>query len=1037
MRIHLRSCNSAPYKVERKKQAYPEAFPDLYQFNEQQEMRNDAVGEKRRCVAISDQDERHAPGIQSIVSQVHEGSNIVLEVPTEEAQTVILLKLKLGRMGRATSQQEVNEIINLLSRPSFHLDSFLSSCANYNNCKIQEELTLQNSFNSIGFSKIALKDPVSEVYCDLYLRSTLEVLRNQIAGASTNTSFFQSPEPNGKFNHPMTADLGQSGLKAVSSAVMRSLDDENMWHNEINSNESSFVGLVQVYSDKSKTSLKESAFQLYPLHATLLNFHEEYRRKCIVNGSTFLVFLPISFYSIIDGIKQPAKVDRAQKLCLLHQAMDVALNEIRELGYPGFTCRDNQATMRRCHPCLVSYCCDLPEAKDLTSIRNGNSSEKNCHRCLAESKQFNNYTNCSHRTGSFTVNTILKARKLRDEGRKEAADSLMDEYSLTDQIPSLNKMPFLELHPTLDMHYIFTFEPLHGFNLGISRELKKCLSERLRSDSLSTDTLPTKKGVYRTRTFKTARMIILNAINRMLSHIQRSSSAKGLRIDFSSTSKGDNGNGLYGKDGKLVGMLESKDYRSLDMVFPFVGMLCDRCCGEESSAPSTRLFVQYVDIMQSSMSYRGSQEWCNEKILELERMIIRFKRDAKTLYSDHQVSQLCTEKFHMLDHICEDIRRLGGIKFGDAGLYEYAHTLVKNAYRSGSKRRNSAMDETVLSFLKEMNYSSLHALFISKRTNGDNQCDAKSTSGNPANDEAIRTDCSVLVKRGDNFSLHELLQCRKAIRKLRKAKERNQSDEVNRFKNIINAMTEVVVAIVRDVSEDGCRVLCRQILSTVNMEGESPTTARTLFVSRVISGYVPGIESPLGEDYNHETKRILLRPSNIRYSQRLVSGRGFYGSPLLRQDCVVIQGEDENDAERINMWVARVLLLLRLPIPDSEHIGDRDISQQEYAFVQYFEAQPHDTEIDRALGCVKLRWARDESDGGDRMETRNVDPARKWFDRIPISYIRGVVHVIRGDYGSEGKGIIEDIDSVPWYDQVFFINRFYCSPERQRYFHEE
>ena len=144
-----------------------------------------------------------------------------------------------------------------------------------------------------------------------------------------------------------------------------------------------------IYSDKSKTSLKESAFQYFPLHVPLLNFSHEYRRECIINGSTFLAFLPISLYKITDGVTSSAKVDRSQRLRLIHLAMDVVLKELHEVDYSGFGCEESERIRRRCHPYLVSYCPDLPECKDMSSIRNENRGERNCHRCLAQTGHFN------------------------------------------------------------------------------------------------------------------------------------------------------------------------------------------------------------------------------------------------------------------------------------------------------------------------------------------------------------------------------------------------------------------------------------------------------------------------------------------------------------------------------------------------------------------------------------------------------------------------------------------------------------------------
>ena len=52
-----------------------------------------------------------------------------------------------------------------------------------------------------------------------------------------------------------------------------------------------------------------------------------------------------------------------------------------------------------------------------------------------------------------------------------------------------------------------------------------------------------------------------------------------------------------------MGMLEAKDFRSVDMVSPFMGMFLDRCCDEASIAPTTNVFVQYVDVMKMALSY--------------------------------------------------------------------------------------------------------------------------------------------------------------------------------------------------------------------------------------------------------------------------------------------------------------------------------------------------------------------------------------------------------------------------------------------------
>ena len=181
-------------------------------------------------------------------------------------------------------------------------------------------------------------------------------------------------------------------------------------------------------------------------------------------------------------------------------------------------------------------------------------------------------------------------------------------------------------------------------------------------------------------------------------------------------------------------------------------MFSDRCCGEYFSAPCTNLFVEYVDIMQMTMCYTGLPEWISDKIIRLEDMIRKFKRRETDLFGNYH-SSFRTEKFHSLDYICEDIGRKGGIVYGDAGLYEYSRTLVKRAYRSGSERRHNAMDETILSFLKEMNNSALQKLFNAESGKVRNQRLENVQNPNLAQNEARRTDCAVLVKKSTPFLL--------------------------------------------------------------------------------------------------------------------------------------------------------------------------------------------------------------------------------------------------------------------------------------------
>lgn len=66
---------------------------------------------------------------------------------------------------------------------------------------------------------------------------------------------------------------------------------------------------------------------------------------------------------------------------------------------------------------------------------------------------------------------------------------------------------------------------------------------------------------------------------------------RNLRIDFSNRSKGWKYNGFFTESG-IVGMLEAKEMKLVDMIFPIVAGFIDRMCGEDSTCPTTRIATQ-------------------------------------------------------------------------------------------------------------------------------------------------------------------------------------------------------------------------------------------------------------------------------------------------------------------------------------------------------------------------------------------------------------------------------------------------------------
>ena len=234
----------------------------------------------------------------------------------------------------------------------------------------------------------------------------------------------------------------------------------------------------------------------------------------------------------------------------------------------------------------------------------------------------------------------------------------------------------------------------------------------------------------------------------------------------------------------------------------------------------------------------------------------------------------------------------------------------------------------------------------------------------------------------------------------------------------------------------------------------------------VKSAYVAGFKSPSSSNpikVARGVASVLLSNDGKRVLQRIVSSLSYSHGQGVRQDSVMIQGEDEGedsesaDAARNNeasktmpVWFARVLLFA--------HISSRTgpfRNGEEVAIVRYYDVAHTSTRndtssatgsgscdglnteglaVDEILGCIMLSWAEE-------------DHQEPWLDVIPASSIRGWVHVVPGDMptgisiestedGNAGDNEPDDdicdnprsavlfADSADWDTRTFYVNRF-------------
>jgi len=340
-----------------------------------------------------------------------------------------------------------------------------------------------------------------------------------------------------------------------------------------------------------------------------------------------------------------------------------------------------------CHPIIGNITSDLVELKELVSILQGSNPFRPCPKCnvqrteLRENKKFKRSELVDTKERRKQVVRIkkeimkcqhLKMMKKRKDLR-EASVNILRTYSIMEVQSYFETSLLCPLTKHIDLYKILAFEPMHNLFLGISKTIKVLIYFRLGSEILEVQGTGDK-----TKKFKTIRCSILKCINEMLSRMENESYIPDFVVDFSSKSNPTDLNGLYSKDG-LIGMMEAKNYKCLDTIFPFVASFIDRCCGE-LSGPLTTICSLYNDIVQCTIHRDCSPPWTSLSVQKLRKMILTFKTFMVQIFQDYHPSGLRTVKFHMLNHLDENIESFGDMRMVDVQFYENRHLTFKQEF---------------------------------------------------------------------------------------------------------------------------------------------------------------------------------------------------------------------------------------------------------------------------------------------------------------------------------------------------------------------
>lgn len=947
------------------------------------------------------------------------------------------LSLSVGiyRLSRKVGINSTKELIYLLNDESLRIEDIRNSISSFQKCKRNVENCLSTQIKSDGFNELRLVDDYRNE-CVLFTRNIIAVLKDQVSYArrselytTVEEAVFHSNESGIEIavhSHPVAANLGKIGIKEIKSSIESSLNLDHVWYGA-SSTAPSCPGFLQLYSDKSHSTLRALSFVFYPIHIVLLNFSEDIRKRLIVSGKTIVGYLPTKFLtpeSSSTNSRSPG-LPRRCRIRLLHQAIREILKPVNESFYHGFEVETKDKIRLTMHATPANYVSDIPEAKDLTGVRHNITGTRNCFKCLVLSSNMSKVSSDEPRCLREMKKVIRKhhgylsqAEQSEDaieiKNFKELATRILSDYSVESYGPALSMGPLADRY-IFDPYQMFTFDILHYIHLGMTRTKLLLFHQRIKALSSRSTAL-------------------LSRCNDFLNEVDYNFRTTGVRVNFVSLGKSCSLNGLFSDEG-IIGMLEGKHYKNIETFMPFIGAICDRFLNSQqnnSTLSVSKLFTIYIDMLH--MIYRVGKDkyWTTRDIKQLETQIALYKVSTVNVFKSYQRSEMKLMKFHLLDHLVEDIKVLGSLSIGSSNIFEFTHVLFKRLYNTTSKRELDGLRVTV----KRME----EHLFMDKWS----ECQ-ENTLNSTTWDRSERTLQTMLCPSASKAKFSDLASISTPfvittinlftdfISFLERHKENINISE--KTINYLNEITELV-------GVENMPVLHREIMAVIR-ENNFTRNCKAITIGFSKSFYIASIIQPNNSNgirFGDGTFHVHVKHSLKRYLYRIVSAKNYRNSKGIRQDSIMLLNRScphvENGIQCI--WFAKVLAILRLSKPNKCVAKDKE-TYMDYTFVQYLEPVPTSDKIDDEIGCIRIRWERATDNEGASFQSkkrkRNVLDPGKWFGLTPLESVLGMLPMVPADRdcdfspfddsGKKEKVSQLSYRSIPWYDQQFYINRFY------------
>jgi Plavaka transposase len=336
------------------------------------------------------------------------------------------------------------------------------------------------------------------------------------------------------FSHPMNADLAVEAFSEVKDKVCSSPDPKVFWNAGLGPSQS-IVGGVALYSDKSSMTASALSKYFYSLHVVWLNASAAYRHKLIACGSTVVAYL--STRLLDEGVGGKPRESQSVRQVMLHKCLSLALEPICSKMLCRLLATTRDGTSPKVHIVLGTYITDVPEGKDVSCIKHGNTTPMPCGGCeaaagwLAESVAGQVQWRHSNGMERIRQESLCLLRDgssvLQQRGQEE-----LTKISLSTVAAFYRDWPFAgdREHRLLAASRYYGFESMHSLASGTLKTLLVAIGARLSNARLVSATMTTSR--FTSRPLSSINTTALRHLNALLSSPQRENTMPGLRIDF-------------------------------------------------------------------------------------------------------------------------------------------------------------------------------------------------------------------------------------------------------------------------------------------------------------------------------------------------------------------------------------------------------------------------------------------------------------------------------------------------------------------------